>query len=141
MATIFTDRNTNQRERLDFDYPVMAGQIIYKGTIVSLSPTGFAGMHTFNGAARVVGISMDQVDNRNGLAGALRVRVRAGCHKVAQDGTITVATLAANRSPLAVAVDNQTVTFGGNNYAYSLNHAGYVRAVEPDGVWVDFGAV
>ena len=139
MPNILADRNTNQRERLDFDYPVLAGQIIYKGTIVSLTPAGFAAMHGFAGAGRVVGVSQDQVDNRSGLNGALRVRARQGCHKMAQDGSMTLATLAANRIPAVAAVDNQTVTFAGNFYTYANGHAGYLRAVEPDGVWIDFG--
>ena len=139
MPNILADRNTAQREKLDFDYPVMAGQMIYKGTIVSLNSSGFAGMHGFAGAARVVGISQDQVDNRSGLNGALRVRARQGCHKVAQDGSIPANIVAGTRTAIVQAVDNQTVTYAGNVYVNALGHAGYIRAVEPDGVWIDFG--
>ena len=141
MANILTDRNTNQRERLDFDFPVQAAQMIYKGTIVSLDTAGNASMHNFGGGRRAVGVALTQVNNTLGATAAQRVIVRQGCHKMANDGTINAQTIANNRSPVAYAVDNQTVGFAGNGSPYQANFVGYIRAVEPDGVWIDFGAV
>ena len=141
MPNILADRNTNQRERLDFDYPVQAAQMIYKGTIVSLDTSGNASMHNFGGGRRVVGVALTQVNNTLGLAAALRVVVRQGCHKMANDGSINAQTIANNRSPIAYAADNQTVGFAGNGAPSAPNLIGYIRAVEPDGVWVDFGPV
>jgi hypothetical protein len=140
MANITQDRNTNYREHEFINVPVQAGQIIYKGTIVAVDSVGNAGMYTVGpGATRVVGIAYEQVDNRLGVAGNLRVQLRQGNHKLANNGSITTAVWAQNRAPMCVAVDNQTVAYGGNVLGNtSPNYCGQIVEVEPDGVWVNF---
>ena len=140
MANTNQDRNTHYREHEYVNVPVMAGQIIYRGTIVAVDAAGNACMFgVAGGAVRVVGIAYDQVDNRLGVAGNLRVQLRRGCHKLANNGSITVANWSQNRAPFAVAVDNQTVAFGGSAMgSTSTSYCGQIVEVEPDGVWVNF---
>jgi hypothetical protein len=140
MAVINQDRNTNYREHQFVNVPVQAGQIIYKGTIVAVDSAGNAGMYNIGpGASRVVGVAYEQVDNRLGVAGNVRVQLRRGCHKMANNGSITTAVWAQNRAPFCVATDNQTVAFGGSAMgSTSTNYCGQIVEVEPDGVWVNF---
>lgn len=139
MSNAATARTTARRENYKLGLGLIAGAVALAGTIAAVDAAGNVGQFGVTaGAVRVVGVFESDVDNTGGIAGARTVNVLRGCHKLANDGSITKALWAANRSLKAVALDNQTVGTGGNGAVSAVGDAGYVVEVDSDGVWVDF---
>lgn len=62
-----------------FHFPVAADAVIYKGAIVQLDATGFAGPAAAGNTRVIVGIAREKVDNTGGADGAKDIRVDADC--------------------------------------------------------------
>ncbi|WMD23094.1 hypothetical protein RAS12_12170 [Achromobacter seleniivolatilans] len=127
------DRNTLRRDGRGFRPPAAAGVRIYAGAIVGVNADGHAVPGGSAAAVAILGIAQEQVDNRDGAAGAQSVDVRRGTFqlKPAAAGL----TLAAYGKPVK-AVDDESVALVGEDAAAIV--AGVVRDVDADGVWVEF---
>jgi hypothetical protein len=136
MANATKDVDTQYRENFDYQFSAAAGQKFFKGTMTGISNTGLAGnlSATF---PRVVGVFYQNIDQTGGVnstpattLGNERIQVRRGCHRFAQDASITPL----NVGQVARAIDDQTVTLAGG-----IAPAGIIQRVETDGsVWVSF---
>jgi hypothetical protein len=115
-------------------FPVAASTIIYKGTLVMLNSAGNAvpAAATGGDGRPIKGIATAKVDNSAGAAGAKKVEVETGVHKLKNDGTQTLVD-PTHLGQLCYALDDQTV---GKLATTSGPPAGEVEAVESDGVYV-----
>ena len=133
MTAMTQDRNTKRREAFDFSLPVAAGKHIYTGAAVVIQPDGFAAPGRTATGLKSVGVAQEAADNTAGGNGAIMVKVRRGCFAMKQ-GADPV-TLADFGNPCYL-VDDQTIAK--TDGAGTRSQAGIVRAVDRDGVWVEF---
>lgn len=80
MGTLASARNTRERLALDFSYPMAAAAVVFAGSMVTLTTTGYA-RNGKQGGTRVVGVAQQNVDNTSGVDGAKSVSVKRGCHQ------------------------------------------------------------
>ena len=127
------DRNTPHRYGLGLRLPVAAAVRLYAGRMVGVNADGNAVPAGNAAAIAIVGIAQEQIDNRDGTAGAQSVNVRRGSFqlKPAAAGI----TLAAYGKRVK-ATDDESVSLVGEDAAAIV--AGIVRDVDADGVWVEF---
>lgn len=127
------DRNTPRRDGLGLRLPVAAAVRLYAGRMVGVNADGNAVPAGNAAAIAIVGIAQEQIDNRDGTAGAQSVNVRRGTFqlKPAAAGI----TLAAYGKRVK-AIDDESVSLVGEDAAAIV--AGIVRDVDADGVWVEF---
>lgn len=127
------DRNTPRRDGLGLRLPVAAAVRLFAGRMVGVNADGNAVPGGSAAAVAVVGIAQEQIDNRDGTAGAQSIEVRRGTFqlKPAAAGI----TLAAYGKPVK-ATDDESVALVGEDAAAIV--AGTVRDVDADGVWVEF---
>lgn len=127
------DRNTPRRDGLGLRLPVAAAVRLYAGRMVGVNADGNAVPAGNAAAIAIVGIAQEQIDNRDGTAGAQSVNVRRGTFqlKPAAAGI----TLAAYGKRVK-ATDDESVSLVGEDAAAIV--AGIVRDVDADGVWVEF---
>lgn len=127
------DRNTPRRDGLGLRLPVAAAVRLYAGRMVGVNADGNAVPGGSPAAVAIVGIAQEQIDNRDGTAGAQSIDVRRGTFqlKPAAAGI----TLAAYGKRVK-ATDDESVALVGEDAAAIV--AGTVRDVDADGVWVEF---
>lgn len=127
------DRNTPRRDGLGLRLPVAAGVRLFAGRMVGVNADGNAVPGGSPAAVVIVGIAQEQIDNRDGTAGAQSIDVRRGTFqlKPAAAGI----TLAAYGKRVK-ATDDESVALVGEDAAAIV--AGTVRDVDADGVWVEF---
>ncbi|WP_338508485.1 hypothetical protein [Pseudomonas poae] len=126
------DRNTPMKDTEVLAVPVAANVLIYAGSLVVASATGFAAPGSTALGLSYLGRAEESVDNRGGAAGAAQVEVRHGkAFLWANDGTVTQAHL----FKPAYIVDDETVAAGDASGTRSA--AGRIVGVDVDGVWVE----
>ena len=76
MAACTVDRNTTYREGLELEFPVKVATRIYGGSMVAVDSTGYAVPAGNTVGHKLVGIALEQADNRTGADGAIYIRVR-----------------------------------------------------------------
>ena len=76
MAACTTDRNTTYRQGVELEYPVKAATRIYAGSMVAVDSTGYAVPAANTTGYKLVGVSLEQVDNSAGANGAVLIRIR-----------------------------------------------------------------
>lgn len=135
MAALTAARDTQMRNAELFEFPVAADTVLYAGGMGAMYLDGHISPAD-GGApeARVIGRVEETADNRGGLAGAIRVKLRRGCFLYGNSAGAAEITLA-DVGNACYAADDQTVSKTG---AGTMPIAGVVRDVEPGGVWVDF---
>lgn len=134
MAAQTQDRNTPQREALDFEFPMAAGAKCYAGSIGVISATGYLTKGATATGLKAVGVFQAQADNTGGAAGAIKGKVRRGCFRFANLAADLVALTDVGAD--CYIVDDNTVAKTNGGATRSV--AGKVRSVDSDGVWVDF---
>lgn len=128
-------RGTHERDGKQFSYPAAAAAVLIQGAMVALDSSGNAVDVTEATGLIICGIAESTVDNTDGGAGDLSVKVRAGCFKFA-NATAGDAITAADVGNPAYAVDNETVS----DVATGRSIAGCIVAVDSDGgIWVKMG--
>jgi hypothetical protein len=125
------DRDTKRRDGVGFTLPAAAGVRIYAGSIVGINADGQAIPAGTAGTVAVLGIAQQHVDNRDGQAGDQPVPIWRGTFAV-KAGQANL-TNAAYGKPVK-AVDDESVALADAGAIV----AGIVRAVDADGVWVEF---
>lgn len=130
MSALTQERDTACRGGDSFAYRVGGGKRIFAGALVVLR-AGYAEPGSAALGLKAVGRAAETVDNTGGPAGAAVVLVERGIYLYFQDGTITQADVG---TP-AYIVDDQTLAKGDGDGTRSV--AGIIRAVEPNGVWVE----
>ena len=86
-------------------FPVAAAAVVYAGAMVVLNTSGYALTGTDDSTVRMIGIAQETVDNTDGAAGDLSVRVRAGAEfLLTADYSVTQASV----SDIVYLVDNAT---------------------------------
>lgn len=88
--------------------PVKAAEIIYAGCLVAYDPANSqaqAADPAMPATAKVIGATLETVDNRTGSKGDLKIAPRAGVMRIKNDGNIT----AAHLYTTARIVDDHTV--------------------------------
>ncbi len=76
--------------------PVKAAEIIYAGVMVGWDPANSQACSadpTMAATSKVIGVTLDTIDNRTGAKGDLKVSPRAGVVRVKSDGNLTAAHL------------------------------------------------
>lgn len=118
---------------------VVASDIIYSGSLVVVNASGYfapAGSTGNINGCRVVGVSVDEVDNSDGSDGDLNCTVYRGTFRFDNSSStdaITIADIGKN----AYVVDDHTVART-SSYGYR-NVAGKIMDVDSDGVWIEVG--
>ncbi len=76
--------------------PVKAAEIIYAGVMVGYDPANSQAQSAdpaMPATAKVIGITLETIDNRTGAKGDLKISPRAGVVRVKSDGNLTAAHL------------------------------------------------
>jgi hypothetical protein len=134
MANAVKGVQTAERDNYQAEPPVAAGQKIFEGTIVGsvmVSTTRYA--RVYQAGDVILGVASMFVDNSAGANGALRVKLKRGCFRYSQNGTITDAHI----DLLCKPVDNQTVAVEATPATATANTFGRIVEVTPEGVWVE----
>ena len=131
MTALAADRNTPRRDGVQFEFAVATNVKIYAGAIVMKNATGYATKGATATGQKALGIAEELADNTGGADGAIKVKVRRGVFKFANDGTIAIADIGAT----AYIVDDQTVA--DNDGTGTRSALGTIRDVEADGAWVE----
>lgn len=106
MAATTTDRNTPQKlSLLSKSYDVKAATTIPLGVMVAIDSTGYAINAADAASAKVVGVSVERVDNSAGTNGDKRIKVEEGVFRLGVAGDI----VATDVGKLVYVSDNQTV--------------------------------
>ncbi len=132
MAALTKDRNTPERDGRLVGHPVAAGKVIYAGSLVALSATGYATPAATATGLKGLGRAEGHVDNSEGADGDALVTVARGCFAFANSGDITRAHIGSS----AYAVDDQTVAATDGTGTRSA--VGTIRDLDAAGVWVEF---
>lgn len=124
-----------RREGCLFGGPVAASVTIYSGAVVSIDTDGYLRPARAEETDTVVGVYHGTTVTNGSTAGAVRITVDRGIHRVGNTSTdITQDHI----GQACYAVDDETVDI--DNNAGARCHAGIIVDVDSDGVWVDFGA-
>lgn len=131
------DRSTPERSDRLVVVPVAGATRIFAGSIVALTSAEHAVPAGTSGAARVLGVAGEHVDNRDGEAGDKEILVVRGVFGFKPAPGTTGPFYGAP----AYAVDDETVTLAtdGEPPAGALP-AGIVVDLEDEELWVDFSA-
>lgn len=134
MAALAADRNTPQRDSVDFSFPVAASTKLWAGSLACINASGYLTKGAVATTLKTVGVVQVTTDNTAGANGAVSAKVRRGCHRFANSSAGDLIALADVGASCYV-VDDQTVakTNGGSTRSV----AGTIRDVDADGVWVD----
>lgn len=135
MTALATDRNTARMEGGERLLDVAEAVKIYAGSLVMRDANGNATPGVAATGGQGAGRAEEQVDNSDGAAGDLTVRVKSGVYRFANSSSgdaITKADIGA----MAFIVDDQTVAKTSNSGTRSP--AGVITGVDTLGVWVDF---
>lgn len=132
MAALTKDRNTPERDGKLVGHPVAAGKVIYAGSLVALSATGYATPAVTATGLKGLGRAEGHVDNSEGADGEVVVTVARGCFAFANSGDITRQHIGSS----AYAVDDQTVAATDGTGTRSA--VGTIRDLDTHGVWVEF---
>ena len=134
MAALAADRNTPQRDSVDFSFPVAASTKLWAGSLACINASGYLTKGAVATTLKTVGVVQVTTDNTAGANGAVSARVRRGCFRFANSSAGDLIALADVGASCYV-VDDQTVakTNGGSTRSV----AGTIRDVDADGVWVD----
>jgi hypothetical protein len=128
------DRNTQRRDGVQFNDPVAASTRIFAGSLVCLNAAGNAVPGSLSATLKARGVAQEQVDNRDGAAGALRIESRRGLFQFANSASTDEITRA-DIDNTAYIVDDQTVAKTSATDTRSV--AGIIRDVDAGGVWVE----
>lgn len=134
MAAQTQDRNTPLRDAVDFEFPMAAGAKCYAGSIGVINASGYLTNGSTATGLKAVGVFQAQANNTGGSNGAILGKVRRGCFKFNNFAADLVALTDIGAD--CYIVDDNTVAKTSGSGTRSV--AGKVRAVESDGVWVDF---
>lgn len=133
MAALAEDRMTPMRDGFKFRYKVAAAKKIYQGALVVLNSSGYAEPGATATGKIALGRAAHFVDNTAGSNGDLFVDVEEGVFQYGNSTSTDEITIAQIGSVCFI-VDDQTVAKTSSSGTRSV--AGYVRAVDADGVWV-----
>ena len=128
------DRNTKRRDGVLYSDPVAAATRIFAGSIVCLDASGNAVPGSTATTLTARGVAQEQVDNRDGAAGDLRVETRRGVFPFANSASTDEITRA-DIGNSAYIVDDETVAKTDGTSTRSV--AGVIRDVDDSGVWVE----
>ena len=78
MTALAADRNTQSKIGDLMIYPVEAGEVIYKGALVTVDADGYLMPAQDTSGHRLVGVADEKVDNTGGADGDLNCRVASG---------------------------------------------------------------
>ncbi len=133
MTTLATDRNTPQRDAVDFEFPMAATTRLFAGGIACVNSSGYLTKGAASTTLKTVGITVAGVNN-TGSAGAVNGKVRRGCFRFANSASTDLITLADVGASCYV-VDDQTVAKTNGSSTRSV--AGTIRDVDASGVWAE----
>lgn len=128
------DRNTVRREGVKFNDPVAPNTRIFTGALVCLNAAGLATPGSTSTMLKVRGVAQEQVDNRDGAAGALSIETRRGVFAF-DNSAATDEITRADIGNTAYIVDDQSVAKTSGTNTRSV--AGVIRDVDSNGVWVE----
>ncbi|HEX7684358.1 MAG TPA: hypothetical protein VF446_12635 [Trinickia sp.] len=134
MTAATSDRDTQRREAVTFDYAALGGQIFYAGALIAIdSATGFAGPCTGAATQTVVGVAEVRLSTIGLANGAVTIKVRRGCFRFANDAAPNAYGMA-DIGSVAHALDDATIS----KAAGALARAGTVCDIDPSGdVWIE----
>lgn len=130
MSALAADRNTPVRENTLRSYPAAATKKFYVGALACVNASGYATPGATATTLKAAGRVEEYVDNSSGADGDVSVRIRSGCFKFANNGSVTIA----HTLGTAYIVDDQTVAPDSGTNTRSI--AGKIIEVASDGVWV-----
>lgn len=135
MAALSGNRNTPERHGLSRVFPVAAATHIYAGGMVAVNTSKYLVPASATATLKVVGRASREVNNAEGLAGALSCPADAGIYRFNNSASADLVTIADIGADCYV-VDDQTVAKTSNTNARPV--AGKVFDVDESGVWVRF---
>jgi hypothetical protein len=137
MAALTADRSTPARPGVDYEYPVLASETIWAGSMVVLDSSGWA-----KGAVTATGLipagrAEARADNAGGANGAINVKVSRGVFRWLNSASADEITKA-EIGDVCFIVDDQTVAK--TDGSATRSKAGIIVDVDAVGVWVETGA-
>ena len=133
MTTLATDRNTPQRDAVEFEFPVAATTQLFAGGLACINASGYLTKGAVSTTLKCVGVTVEGVNN-TGADGAANGKVRRGCFRFGNSSAgdlIARADIGAD----CYIVDDQTVAK--TNGTSSRSVAGKIRDVDASGVWFE----
>ena len=125
-------RKTEERAGKQFSQPVLADEVIHKGSMVALNADGFAVAVTTATDLNSAGLAEESVDNTGGDDGDVRVTIRYGVFKWT-NGAAADEIVRADIGGNAYGVDNDTVS----DVATGRSIVGTIVDIDDDGgIWV-----
>lgn len=134
MAALTADKGHDERIGVVFSYDVAAAVKIFAGSLCVLDAAGNLKPGVTGTALKCAGRAKKQVDNSAGAAAAVTAEVEEGTFRW-NNSTAGDLITKADVGALCYIVDDQTVAKTSNTAARSI--AGYIRAVDAGGVWVE----
>lgn len=134
MTALTQDRDTPARDGFAFSDPVAADAVIFAGAIICLDATGYAVPASTATTLTARGRAQHPIDNTGGEDGDRAVVSERGVYRYENDGTDTIDISHVGQT--AYLVDDQTVADTDGTGTRSA--AGTIRAVDDDGVWIEF---
>ncbi len=128
------DRDTQRREGVQNNDPVAASTRIFAGSLVCLNAAGFAVPGATATTLTARGRAEEQVDNRDGAAGDLKVETRRGVFRFDNSAAADEITRADIGNACYI-VDDQTVAKTDGTSTRSV--AGIIQGLDDAGVWVE----
>ena len=129
------DRDTREKGKTIYTWPLAAGVQIYAGALVALNAAGYAVPGSVATTLKGFGRAEETVDNTGGAAGTVSINVKKGVFHFANSASTDEITIADTKADCFI-VDDQTVAKTNGTNTRSI--AGRVDSVDAGGVWVDF---
>lgn len=136
MTALVNDRNTPMQLGDVQEYPMLAGTVIYAGSIACLNAAGWAVPGAVATTLIAAGRAEARADNSSGANGGTRVKVRPGVFRFDNSAAADEITQAEIGDACFI-VDDQTVAK--TDGAASRSKAGTIVQVDALGVWVRIG--
>ena len=128
------DRDTHRRDGVQHNDPVAATTRIFAGSLMCLNAAGFAVPGATSTTLKARGRAEEQVDNRDGAAGDLRIESRRGVFPFDNSAAADEITRADIGNECYI-VDDHTVAKTDGTDTRSV--AGTIRDLDDAGVWVE----
>lgn len=128
------DRDTQRRNGVEFSDPVAAATRIFAGSLVCLNAAGLAVPGATSTTLKARGRAEEQIDNRDGAAGDVRIETRRGLFRF-DNSAAADAIARADIDNECFIVDDHTVAKTNGTSTRSV--AGIIRDLDDAGVWVE----
>lgn len=131
MPPLAQDRDTPRRDAREFEFPIAGDAVIRRGAIVCINASNVAVRGAVATGLKCVGVAQYEAI---ATKGATVVKVERGCFRFRNSTAGDAIVLGDVGAQCFIVDDDQVAKTNGSS---TRSVAGIVRAVDPQGVWVD----